>query len=314
MSEDKTVPRWQIILAFLAIYLIWGSTYLFITLGVKEIPPFIFAGSRFIGAGLLILIYLVLKGRKISFSKKQLLNSTIIGFLFLTLGNGGVSWALQHVDSGITALLISTQPLIILLLMWILEGQRIKPASIIGILLGIIGIYLLIDDVHLTDNGKVAIGLIVIFICLLSWAVASIFLKKLDMPSSILQSTMLQMITGGSMLFLVGLLSGEDASKFSTISEQALGSLFYLIIFGSIIGFGSFNFLLQHVSPEKVSTNTYVNPVVAVILGVLFLNEEFTSTKVIASIILISGVYFINQSRTSTKDMNRLKRQLSFRR
>lgn len=314
MTEQQSASRLQIILAFLAIYLIWGSTYLFITIGVKTIPPLLFAGSRFIGAGLLLLFYILLRGKKISVTKNQFFNSVLIGFLFLTFGNGGVSWALQYVDSGITALLISTQPLIILLILWVLEGKRINLSSGFGIMLGILGIFLLVGDVHLDHNRNMAIGLFIVFLCLISWAVASIFLKKMDMPKSVLQSTMLQMLTGGIMLFTVGLISGEDVTRFGVISKPALGSLLYLIIFGSIVGFGSFNFLLQHVSPEKVSTNTYVNPVVAVLLGVLFLHEEFTSHKILASVMLISGVYFINQSKSLPSTKTKLKSLFSFRR
>ncbi len=270
---------------------------MFVSIGVRDIPPFIFAGARFLLAGFFLALFMILSRKRFVFTATQLANAVLIGFLFLSFGNGGVSWALQHVDSGVTALLISTQPLIVLLLLRLLYGQRIKLFSWFGVALGIIGIYLLVEDLHLTNDRNTYLGIFIIFLCLISWAYASIRLKSLDMPPTLVQSTMLQMITGGFILFTFGLLSGEDVSSFKTISGAALGSLFFLVFFGSIVAFTSFNFLLQHVSPEKVSTSTYINPIVAVILGVTFLHEEFTPKMIMASLVLLSGVYFINQTK-----------------
>jgi drug/metabolite transporter (DMT)-like permease len=283
-----------IILAFFSIYVIWGSTYLLNKIAVTELPPFKIASIRFITAGVIIFIIAKLIGISLAITRKQLFNTIIAGFLFLTFGNGVVVWALKYVDSGFTALEISAQPLVILLLMRILEGKKIQTMSVIGVVFGIVGIYLLVSQKEIISQEGTMLGIIMIFACMLSWGYGSLFVAKADLPSNYFVNTGYQMLTGGIMLFIVSQLFGETWSLPMEWSRPVQFSMVFLIIFGSIIAFTSFNYLLKAVSPEKVATSTYVNPIIALILGWYFLNEQITTQSIIAAVILLTGVYFIN--------------------
>jgi drug/metabolite transporter (DMT)-like permease len=286
-----------IISAFFAIYVIWGSTYLLNKIAVTELPPFFLASIRFLVASLLIFIIAkVLKiSLKITFT--QLKNTTIAGFLFLTFGNGVVVWALRFVDSGFTALEISAQPLVVLILMRILQGKKISLMSYIGVALGFIGIFLLVSQKELISQEGQVLGMVTIFICMISWAYASIFVGNADLPSNHFVNTGYQMFMGGIMLGIVSLCLSEPWSLPSTWTKEVQWSMLGLILFGSIIAFTSFNYLLKTVSPEKVATSTYVNPIIALILGWWVLNEHISLQSIIAAVILLTGVYFINSKR-----------------
>jgi drug/metabolite transporter (DMT)-like permease len=289
-----------IILAFFSIYVIWGSTYLLNKIVVAELPPFMLASIRFIVAGILIFIIAIIMGKSIKVSIKQLINTVIAGFLFLTLGNGLMVWALMFVDSGFTALEISAQPLLILILMRIHQGKKIKLMSYIGVILGVIGIYLLVSQKEIVSQEGSVTGMIMIFICMLSWAYGSLFVGKANLPSNYFVNTGYQMVVGGLMLFIASILFGETWSSPTMWSNKALWSMLLLILFGSIVAFTSFNYLLKVVSPDKVATSTYVNPIIALILGWYFLNEQISTQSVIAAAILLTGVYFINTKKKLT--------------
>ncbi len=286
-----------IVLAFFAIYVIWGSTYLLNKIAVTELPAFKLAAIRFIIAGLLI--FGIAKALKISISitKVQLKNTTIAGFLFLTFGNGVVVWALNFVDSGFAALEISAQPLVVLILMRILQGKKISPMSLIGVFLGFMGIFLLVSQKQLISQDGQITGMILIFACMISWAYASIFVGKADLPKNAFVNTGYQMFTGGIMLGIVSLCLGETWSSPATWSTHVQWSMIGLTLFGSIVAFTAFNYLLKEVSPEKVATSTYVNPIIALLLGWWVLNEHISLQSVIAAVVLLTGVYFINSKR-----------------
>ncbi|WP_340063283.1 EamA family transporter [Ascidiimonas aurantiaca] len=286
-----------IVLAFFSIYVIWGSTYLLNKIAVGELSPFMLAGIRFSCAGILILGLCRFLGIYAGITRKQLINTAIAGFLFLTFGNGVVVWALKYVDTGLAALEISAQPLVVLILMRVLQGKKIRRMSVIGIVLGIVGIYLLVSQKQVISKENSILGMIMIFACMISWGYGSLFVGKADMPSNYFVNTGYQMLTAGVMLFIGSLLLGETWSAPWYWSEPVQISMVLLIIFGSIVAFTSFNFLLKHVSPEKVATNTYVNPIIALLLGWYFLDEKITLQSVAAAIILLTGVYFINTSK-----------------
>ncbi len=287
-----------IILAFFAIYVIWGSTYLLNKIAVSQLPPFFLASIRFLIAS--IIIFLIAKSLKLSLSisKKQLVNSTIAGFLFLTLGNGLAVLALKYIDSGFAALEISAQPLVVLIMMRILHGKRIALMSFIGVILGFIGIFLLVSQKEIITKEGQVLGMVLIFVCMLSWAYASIFVGKANLPSNHFVNTGYQMLTGGIMLGITSLCLGEAWSLPNTWQSDVQWSMLGLIVFGSIIAFTAFNYLLKEVSPEKVATSTYVNPIIALLLGWWILNEQITTQSIIAAVILLTGVYFINTKRT----------------
>lgn len=287
----------SIILAFFAIYVIWGSTYLLNKIAVSELPPFMLASMRFIVAGILIFIIAKILKVDISISAKQLKNTIIAGFLFLTFGNGVVVWALKFVDSGFAALEISAQPLVVLILMRILQGKKISAMSYIGVALGFIGIFLLVSQKQIISKEGQILGMVMIFFCMISWAYASIFVGKADLPKNYFVNTGYQMLSGGIMLAIASVSFGETWTSPTTWSTPVLWAMLLLIVFGSIIAFTSFNYLLKEVSPEKVATSTYVNPVIALFLGWLVLKENLTTQSIVAAAILLTGVYFINSKR-----------------
>lgn len=292
MKSDKNI--FLIVVAFFSIYVIWGSTFLMNKIAVAELPPFMLAAVRFFTAGVLIFILCKILGVSIKITTKQLKNTIVAGFLFLTFGNGVVVWALKYVDSGFASLQISAQPLVVLVLMRLIQGKKIQLMSMVGVVLGVIGIYLLVSQKQIISNEDTVIGMLMIFVCMISWAYGSLFVGKADMPANFFVNTGYQMFTGGIMLVFCSLLFNEPWPLPNQWSVKVQWSIVLLIIFGSIVAFTSFNYLLKHVSPEKVSTNTYVNPIIALLLGWYFLNEKITNQSIIAAIILLTGVYFIN--------------------
>lgn len=266
---------------------------------VAELPPFFLASIRFTTAGLLIFIISIAMGKSLAITRKQFKNAFIVGVLFLSFGNGIIVWALKYVDSGFAALEISAQPLVVLLLMWLLQGKRIKPMSLVGVGLGIIGIFLLVAQKEIIAKEGTILGMVMIFACMLSWAYGSLFVGKADLPKNFFVNTGYQMFTAGITLALASLLFGEQWISPTHWGQPVQLSMVLLILFGSIVAFTSFNYLLKTVSPDKVATSTYVNPIIAIILGYYILNEQITLQSIIAAAVLLTGVYFINTSRTT---------------
>ena len=266
---------------------------------MAELPPFFLASIRFTTAGLLIFIISIAMGKSLAITRKQFKNAFIVGVLFLSFGNGIIVWALKYVDSGFAALEISAQPLVVLLLMWLLQGKRIKPMSLVGVGLGIAGIFLLVGQKEIIAKEGTILGMVMIFACMLSWAYGSLFVGKADLPKNFFVNTGYQMFTAGITLALASLLFGEQWIAPTHWGQPVQLSMVLLILFGSIVAFTSFNYLLKTVSPDKVATSTYVNPIIAIILGYYILNEQITLQSIIAAAVLLTGVYFINTSRTS---------------
>lgn len=292
-----------IVLAFFAIYVIWGSTYLLNKIAVQEIPPLFLSSTRFTFAGVLILIISKILKLPLKITGKQLLNNTLAGFLFLVYGNGVFVWALQYVDSSFAALEASALPLVILVLMRIIYGKKIYKMSLLGVLLGIIGIYLLVSQQDITNGENSLLGVFMIATCIISWASASIFVSKADMHSNYFVNSGYQMLTAGILLSGFSLLLGEEWKSPFLWNSSTINSMVLLVVFGSIIAFTSFNFLLKKVSPEKVSTSAYVNPIIALILGWYVLDENITFQSIIAAVILLLGVYFINSSKNTKESL-----------
>jgi drug/metabolite transporter (DMT)-like permease len=286
-----------IIISFIAIYVIWGSTYLFNKIAVTELSPFFLASIRFLTAGFLILIIAKVLKKSLVISKKQLLNTLISGFLFLVYGNGVFVWALKYVDSGFASLLASTQPLFVLLLLRLIDQKQMQKKSIIGVLLGVFGMYLLVSQSEIVVSEESLLGIFMMFTCVLSWSYGSVFVSKADLPKNFFVSTGYQMIIAGIMLVIASLGFDEEWLAPTSWSFKVQGSMLFLITFGSILAFTSFNYLLKVVSPEKVSTSAYVNPIIAMFLGWYFLEEEFTAQSIVASVVLLTGVYFITSRK-----------------
>ncbi len=298
--KPTSLPRKTalVVISFFSIYVIWGSTYLLNKIAVRELPPFMLASVRFLTAGTLIFVIAKLMGLSLKISKKQFVNTAIAGFLFLAFGNGVMVWALKYVDSGFAALEISAQPLIVLILMRIFQGKRIRPMSLVGVLLGFVGIYLLVSQSQIISKEGSVVGMLMIFACMISWASSSIFVGTADLPDNFFINTGYQMLIGGGMLLVASLGIGEPWTLPNSWSPDVAWSMFILIVFGSIVAFTAFNYLLRFVSPEKVATSTYINPIIALILGWYFLNEQITFQSVVAALVLLTGVYFINAKKT----------------
>lgn len=289
-----------IILAFFAIYVIWGSTYLLNKVAVAEISPLFLSSLRFIIAGVLIFIIAKFLKLPLKLTKKQLFNNTLAGFLFLVYGNGVFVWALKYVDSGFAALEASLLPLVVLLMMRILHGKKIKKMSLIGVGFGFVGIYLLVSQQEIVTNENSILGVLMILTCIISWAFASVFVSTADLHKSYFVNSAYQMFIAGILLAITSLIVGENWSYPTEWSNNVQLSMLLLIVFGSIVAFTAFNFLLKAVSPEKVSTSSYVNPMIAVLLGWYVLDEQISVQTIIAAILLLTGVYFINSKKNKS--------------
>jgi len=287
--------RLLMVLAFAAIYIVWGTTYLAVSKAVATIPPFLMAGIRFLLAGGALYAFTLLVKKSARPSWRQMANASITGVLLLSVGVGGVAWGLQYVDSGVTALLISGQPLLTTLLVWIILKRRPVFSSYLGILLGMVGMAVLVGQEQLISEQTSLMGIAAIFFSMLCWGIGSVYVNKLDMPKMQMQSAAIQMLVAGvTLVFFAGSMGEWQAFSLAAVTATSWWSLLYLIVFGSLIGFSAFNYLLKRVSPEKVSTSTYVNPVVALLLGWWLNAELITQQSLWAAAIMLTGVLFIN--------------------
>lgn len=290
-------PKWLnestlIILSFFCIYFIWGSTYLATAWVFDMFPPFLMLGLRMTAAGLLLLFFSY-KGLK-GLTWKQVLNAAYFGILILGIGTGCCMWAIQFMDSGLVALIVGAQPLALVLMGWLLLKNRPSVWRMLGVLLGMLGMFVLIQqDKIQTDPGAYK-GIIAVSVSILAWSFSALYIKKADMPKSKLTSAALQMLAAGGVLLLVSWGFQEPISQLSTqFSWLSIACLGYLIVFGSIVAYSAYNYLLMVEDPNKVATTTYVNPVIALFLGWCFNNEQLSLQALIAATVLIIGVVFI---------------------
>jgi drug/metabolite transporter (DMT)-like permease len=280
---------------------VWGSTFLAIAIAVQTLPAFLSAGLRFLLAGLLLGLWLVARHRReaLRVDRGQLGGAALVGVLLLASGNGLVVLAERTVPSGLAALIIAAVPLWIVVFRSI-AGDRI-PASIIGgALVGFMGVAFLV--VPRGASGEVdPFGLLILVAASFSWALGTFATPRLRMPRDPLASTALQMLAGGAFLLVAALVRGEltgaDPSTFSTASLLAMA---YLVVFGSLVAFSAYTWLLQHAPVSVVATYAYVNPVIAVLLGSVFLSEVVTPSMLIGAVIILAAVAFI-VSRSATR-------------
>ena len=289
----------KIWIALLALYIVWGSTYLAILFAVDTIPPFLQAGLRFLISGLILVIWRRSAGDEMP-SLKQWRSLAIIGTLLLLGGNGLVSFAEQRIASGVAALIIGTVPLW-LVLIEALRPSGVKPSwrAIIGLIVGFGGIYLLIGPSELTGKFQFDIlGTLVLLSAALLWSIGSIYSRSAELTKSALMTTGAEMLAGSIPIFIVSILFGEWKSfSFAQVSVQSWLALLYLITFGSMIGFVAYIWLLQNAPVSLVATYAYVNPLVAVLLGSWLAQESLTGRTLAAAGIIIGSVVFINSAR-----------------
>ena len=287
-------------MALISVYILWGSTYLFIHFMTEQMPPLYMSSIRFLVAGTLLYSYAHLTGTSRP-TWPQVRSAGIIGLLLLTIANGCLTVALQHISTSIAALLAATMPVFLLSLNWIWFAKtRPSNLALSGLLLGFAGICFLIkpgamQGTGTTDDNLIGAGLVMI--ANVAWALGTLFSSRLALPAQIISSG-LQMLTGGAILLIFSLLV-EPVTPMSILDApaKAIGSLGYLIIFGSIIGFSSYAWLARNAPPTLVSTYAYVNPVVAMILGTLFAGEILTAQSLIGAAIVVAGVVLVTLGR-----------------
>ena len=274
-----------------AVYVIWGSTYLAIAIAVQTLPPLFSAGLRFSFAGLVLLGFIAVR-RGLRVGREQLIGAAIVGLLLIVGGNGFVVLAERTVPSGLTALIIASVPLWIVIFRRI-AGDRIHVSTFIGVAVGFAGVAFLV--VPRGSSGEVdGGGLLLLFVATISWALGTFLSPRLRMPRDALLSTGIQQLAGGIVLVASGTAMGELAHlEPATWSTRSLLAMAYLVVFGSLVAFTAYGWLLQHASVSLVSTYAYVNPVVAVFLGALVLAEPITPSIVIGAAIIIAAVAFI---------------------
>jgi drug/metabolite transporter (DMT)-like permease len=297
--------RWRIAIAFAAVYLIWGSTYLAIRFAIETIPPYLMGGARFLIAG--GVLYAVLRWRGVRApSQWQWRSALIVGGLLLFGGTGGVIIAEQYVPSSLAALIAATVPLWMVLLNW-WWGDRARPnaGTAIGLGLGLIGIVLIAAPGQAAAEGVAnPIGLLILLGASLSWSIGSLYSRKASLPSNALLATSMEMLAGGALMLIAGLLLGQGGRiRFDQISLLSLSALGYLVVFGSLIGFTAYVWLLKVSTPARVSTYAFVNPVVAVFLGAVLAGEELSLRVLMAAAAIIAAVMLItlNQTARSTR-------------
>lgn len=299
VKTSDAPARSALILAFAAIYLIWGSTYLGIRVTIESMPPFLMAGARFFIAGAVLFAFLRGRGAPMPTARQWIINAVIGTFLLLG-GNGLVVWAEQNVASGVTALLIGVQPLFFVLTEWAWPGGS-RPTIVmsVALLLGFAGVaWLAAPWEGAAQGGLYFPGVIAILAACVFWAIGSIYSRHSKHGADPFLASSLQMLCGGVVLTLAAGLHGDFAQlDFSTITGRSWVAFAYLIVFGSLIGFSTFVWLMKHSTPARVSTYAYVNPIVAVFLGWLVLDEPIKPRTIVASIVIVTAVVIITMEK-----------------
>jgi drug/metabolite transporter (DMT)-like permease len=289
----------KLALAFVAIYVVWGSTYLAIRYAVETIPPLVTAGIRHAIAGAIMLTWAWWRGFRPT--RQQWVAGFALGSLFFLLGHGTLHWAEQYVGSGLAALLMATEPIFILALGWMMGQQKISGMSALGLGLGVAGVAML-TGVELSLKTSSLLGLLAVLLGSLSWSVGVVVSPRLKLPSDALGRTALPTLCGAAMLLIAAGLTGEfQQTHWSSISLRSLFGLGYLITFGSVIAFSSYTWLLQRVPPGLVATHTYANPVVAVVLGWLLAHEPITMRVVLASVAILVAIVLIRRGERGVR-------------
>jgi len=283
----------KIALAFAAIYLVWGSTYLAIRYAVETIPPLVAAGIRHTIAGGVLLAWACLRGYRPR--REHWVAGGVLGALFFLVGHGTLHWAEQHVASGLAALLIATEPMFILVLAWLTGQQRISRISALGLALGIAGVAIL-TGVELSTKDASLLGLLAVLTGSFAWSAGVVISPRLKLPSDALARTAVPLVCGAVMLLATAGVTGEfHALQWSQVSLKSLLGLGYLITFGSIVAFTAYTWLLQRCPPAVVATHTYANPVVAVLLGWLLAGEQLTGRVGLASVAILGAIMLIRR-------------------
>ena len=297
---QQRAPDWLVWAALLVVYVVWGSTYLGIRLVVETMPPLLAASIRFVIAGLIIYgVLLARRGpRALQLSPAELRGSAFVGAALLLGGNGLVMLGERDVPSGLAALIIAVVPLWVVVLR-LLFGERIRVGTLIGVLLGFVGVAVLVVPRGVTGSVSSA-GMLMLVAAGASWAIGSYYSQRVALPRDPIVATATQLVLGGLALGLAGLVAGElGLVQVESFSERSIVAFVYLVTFGSILAYTAYTWLLQNATVSKVATYAYVNPVVAIILGWWVLAEEINPSMIVggAMIVLAVGLVVRTEAR-----------------
>ena len=306
--EEKAAPAWLVWAALWIVYLVWGSTYLAIRYVVETMPPFLAGGVRFVAAGLVMQIILMIRrGPKgVRVTPKEILACTLVGGALLFAGNGLVMVAEQSVPSGLAALIVAAVPLWVVVLRSIFK-DRVPRDTLIGVVVGFAGVGILVLPGS-SGGAASTTGMLTVVAASAFWACGSFFSKRVPLPDDPFTSTTIQMLCGGVIMLLAGLVTGEAGRiDFDAFSTSSIVGLVYLIFAGSLLAFTAYIWLLQHAPISKVSTYAYVNPVVAIFLGWILLGEPVTLPIAIGATVIVASVaYIVRRESTASSEPTEL--------
>ncbi len=295
-SETRPAPsKLALFLAFFVIYVVWGSTYLAIRYAVESIPPLLVVGVRQGVAGLVIFAWAYWRGYRPTLREWRA--SLVLGTFYFAIGHGTLHWAETVVPSGLAALLVASEPIWIAVMAAVVSREeRLTGKTAFGLLLGIAGVALLMNAESSAGHGRLLLGCIAILVGALSWACGVIYSRSPALPKDSVARAGMAAMTGAALLLVAAVCSGEVGRAHpSSFSARSIWALLYLIIFGSVIAFTTYTWLLDHCSPTLVSTHTYANPIVAVLLGWFFAGEELNARVLLAGLITLISVFLISR-------------------
>jgi drug/metabolite transporter (DMT)-like permease len=294
---EKTAAsnRLLIIFCFFAIYAIWGSTYLAIRYAVETIPPLYAAGIRHLTSGTILLLWCLAK--KVRPTASQIRTGVVIGVLFFLLGHGPLHWAETRVPSGLASLLVATEPIFVFFLAALATKRwQFSWKILAGVFLGLAGVGLLVGRTTLTSSRGMLVASLAILLGAFSWSAGIVYARKSDLAGHPLLMTALSSLSGGVMLFTSATIVGEwKGFSLSSVTARSWEALAYLVVFGSLVAFSAYSWLLERYSPTLVATHTYVNPVVAVLLGWMLAGEKVTLNVGIAAAMVIGAVVLVDR-------------------
>ena len=289
--------------AFFVIYVVWGSTYLAIRYAVETIPPLLVVAIRQGVAGAAIFGWVYWRGYRPT--RREWRASVVLGILYFVISHGALHWAETIVPSGLTALLIASEPIwIAILSAMVLREERLTGKTIAGLVLGIVGVGLLMRAEPGAGHGRMLLGCVVIVISAIAWACGVIYSRNPALPKDPVARAGMAAMTGAALLLVASLVSGEMArAQWQSFTARSVWALVYLIVFGTIVAFTTYTWLLDHCSPTLVSTHTYANPIIAVLLGWLLAGETLNSRVILAGLVTLTAVFLISRGTGERREL-----------
>jgi len=304
----KGQNRLLTLLAFACIYFVWGSTYLAIRYAVETIPPLFVASVRHLIAGGLLFGWCWWRGLRPT--RKQWFASIVLGALFFLIGHGTLHWAEQTLPSGLAALLIATEPIVVAIILTATRRTRITPALVVGLLLGLFGVALIMGDLQ-TERAQMLSSLAVL-IGTVSWSIGMVYSRSAALHPDDSMAAAMSLLAGAVMLFLVGMVTGEAANfDLALVSVKSLAALGYLTIAGSLVAYSAYFWLLSRFPPTLISTHTFVNPIVALVIGWSIAGEVLTPRFVLGGVVVIAAIALVGRATSREGQATRVRERLT---